>query len=222
MNHATPIAFPPFFDAAPVIRLQDPLADFLGAAHDGLLEYRYVDVVRLAGHSCPTVASAFLMTRAALQALYPQRLPRRGDLRVELRDGPDQGVTGVIGSVVGYLTGAAGEGGFHGIAGRFVRQGLLAYAVPMETQVRFTRLDTGECIGVSADLSKVPGDPRAAELMARCLSGQASGEDQQAFRAAWQGRVQRLLLQHADDPEVIVLAREPEAGLAARISENHA
>jgi hypothetical protein len=69
MNHATPIAFPPFFDAAPVIRLQDPLADFLGAAHDGLLEYRYVDVVRLAGHSCPAVASAFLMTRAALQAL---------------------------------------------------------------------------------------------------------------------------------------------------------
>lgn len=210
-------AFPSFFDAAPVIRLRDPLADFLGAARDGLLEYRYVDVVRLAGHSCPTVASAFLMTRAALQALYPQALPRRGELRVELRDAPGQGVTGVIGSVAGYLSGAAGEGGFHGIGGRFVRQGLLAYAVTMATQMRITRLDTGESVGVSADLRSVPGDPRAAELMARCLRGQASAEEQEAFRAAWQDRVQRLLLQHADDPDVIVLAREPEAAQASQL-----
>ena len=210
MNDPTPIAFPSFFDAAPVIRLQDPLAGFLGAARDGLLEYRYVDVVRLAGHSCPTVASAFLMTRAALRALYAQALPRRGELRVELRDAPDQGVTGVIGSVAGYLTGAAGEGGFHGIAGRFERQGLLAYAVPMETQMRFTRLDTGESVGVSAELSAVPGDPRTGQLMARCLRGEASAEEQEAFRAAWQDRVRRLLLQHADDPGVIVLARQAE------------
>jgi hypothetical protein len=217
MTHATQASFPSFFDAAPVIRLRDPLADFLGAARDGLLEYRYVDVVRLAGHSCPTVASAFLMTRAALQALYPKVLPRRGELRVELRDASGEGVMGVTGSVAGYLTGAAGEGGFHGIAGRFVRQGLLSYAVPMQSQMRFTRMDTGESVGVSADLRSVPGDPRAAEPMMRCLRGHASAEEQETFRAAWQDRVRRLLLQHADDPEVIVLAREPEAAHAREL-----
>ncbi|HEY0823970.1 MAG TPA: hypothetical protein VGD76_09310, partial [Ramlibacter sp.] len=178
---------------------------------DGVMDYRYADVVRLAGHSCPTVASAFLMTRAALRALYPQALPRRGELRVELREAAGQGVTGVIGTVAGYLTGAAGEGGFHGIAGRFVRQGLLAYGVPLPTQMRFTRLDTGEGVGVSAELAGVPGDPRAAELMGPCLRGQASPQEQESFRAAWQDRVRRLLLEHADDPGVIVLARDPQA-----------
>jgi len=62
--------FPDFFASAPVIRMHDPLAEFLGAAKDGIIEYRYADAVRFAGHSCPTVASAFLMTRAALAALY--------------------------------------------------------------------------------------------------------------------------------------------------------
>lgn len=60
--------FPDFFEAAPRITVRDPLARFLGAAEDGIIEYRYADAVRLAGHSCPTVASAYLMTRAALGA----------------------------------------------------------------------------------------------------------------------------------------------------------
>ncbi len=65
--------FPEFFAAAPVIRMRDPLAEFLGAAAGGLIDYRYEDAVRLAGHSCPTVASAFLMTRAALAGTLWQR-----------------------------------------------------------------------------------------------------------------------------------------------------
>ncbi|GAB3649486.1 hypothetical protein GCM10028813_16170 [Ramlibacter alkalitolerans] len=198
-------SFPSFFDEAPVIRVQDPLAEFLGAVRDGQLEYRYAHAVQFAGHSCPTVASAFLMTRAALRALYPDALPRRGELRVELRDPATEGVTGVIGGVAGFLTGAAGEGGFHGIGGRFVRQGLLAYGAPIATQMRFTRLDTGTTVGVSADLRPVPGDPQAMELMPLCVRGVASPEQQEAFRAAWQDRVRRLLLQHADDPRVIVV-----------------
>ena len=50
---------PEFFAASPRLRVFDPLADFLGAAQDGVFEYVYADVVKLAGHSCPTVASAF-------------------------------------------------------------------------------------------------------------------------------------------------------------------
>jgi hypothetical protein len=207
-------SFPSFFDEAPAIRLRDPLAEFLGAVRGGLLEYRYADAVQFAGHSCPTVASAFLMTRAALRALYPDSLPQRGELRVELREPAAEGVTGVIGGVAGFITGAAGEGGFHGIGGRFNRQGLLAFAAPIATQLRFTRVDTGEGVGVSADLRRVPGDPRTMDLMPLCLRGLASPEEQEAFRAAWQDRVRRLLLQHADDPEVIVLQRQAQ-GVAA-------
>ena len=71
-------AFPAFFSDAPVIRVRDPLAAFLGAARDGVLEYGYADAVRLAGHSCPTVASAWLMARAALRELFGDALPERG------------------------------------------------------------------------------------------------------------------------------------------------
>ncbi len=52
MNH------PDFFDEVPRISLYDPLAEFLGATEGGILEYGYFDAVRLAGHSCPTVALA--------------------------------------------------------------------------------------------------------------------------------------------------------------------
>lgn len=31
--------YPEFFDAAPVITMRDPLAEFLGAMRDGLMEY---------------------------------------------------------------------------------------------------------------------------------------------------------------------------------------
>jgi hypothetical protein len=59
------MAFPAFFDQAPVLRLHDPLAQLLGAATDGVIEYRYADAVRVAGHSCPTVAGAWLCACAA-------------------------------------------------------------------------------------------------------------------------------------------------------------
>lgn len=78
--------FPDFFADAPTIRVIDPLAEFLGAAESGLIDYRYGDAVRLAGHSCPTVASAFLMVRAGLAALYGKDLPVRGEIRVDFAE----------------------------------------------------------------------------------------------------------------------------------------
>ena len=112
----------PFFAQAPRIRVRDPLAAFLGAARDGVLEYGYADAVRLAGHSCPTVASAWLMARAALHALYGAALPERGSVRVELRDQAEEGVTGVIANVFALVTGATVNTGFKGIGGRFDRR----------------------------------------------------------------------------------------------------
>ena len=105
---------PDFFEEVPTIVLCDALAETLGAATGGVMEYRYLDAVKLAGHSCPTVAGAWLMTRLALARLYPGQMPRRGELRVELREAQEAGVAGVIAGVAGLVTGAAGPGGFHG------------------------------------------------------------------------------------------------------------
>ena len=196
--------FPDFFADAPVIRVRDPLAEFLGAAEGGFIDYRYEDVVRLAGHSCPTVASAFLMTRVALRALYGEALPVRGEIRVDLAEACDAGVAGVIASVATLITGATADTGFHGLAGKFSRRGKLFFSQPLgHGGLRFTRLDNGAAVVVTADLTKVPGDSRLGELMPFCLTGRAGAEQQKEFRTLWQDRVRRLLLQHADDPEVI-------------------
>lgn len=194
---------PAFYDLAPRIRVRDPLADFLGAAPGGILEYGYADVVKLAGHSCPTVASAYLMTRAAFAALYPDSLPVRGGINVELRNAAQEGVTGVIANVVTLLTGATIDTGFKGLAGRFDRRRLLAFGVDLPGQIRFTRIDTGASSVVSAHLEHVPGDPRVPALMPRCLAGVASAEEESLFHAVWQERVRKLLTQYADDPRVI-------------------
>jgi hypothetical protein len=199
--------FPSFFAEAPVIRMHDPLADFLGAAVDGIIDYRYADAVRLAGHSCPTVASAFLMTRAALAALFMNALPQRGEIRVDLREAQNAGVSGVIASIATLVTGATADSGFRGLGGQFNRRDKLYFGQTLAAGgIRFTRLDTGKAVEVAANLSRVPGDPRMGELMPLCLSAQASVAQQSEFRTLWQDRVRRLLLEHAEDPDVIVVS----------------
>jgi hypothetical protein len=203
--------FPDFFDAAPRIRLRDPLARVLGAARDGVLEYGYADAVRLAGHSCPTVASAFLLTRAALAALYGPELPERGGVRVALREPAVEGVTGVLASVMALLTGATVDTGFKGLGGRFDRRRLLSFDSEIAGQVRFTRVDTGAAVIASADLQRVPGDARTGLLLSRCVTGAATPEEEAQFQFLWQERVRRLLIEHADDPQVIRVRIEQDA-----------
>jgi hypothetical protein len=179
---------PDFFAAMPSIALCDPLAGFLGSAEGGRLEYTYADAVKLTGHSCPTVAGAWLATIRALRALYGDALPERGAIRVELRGRVEEGVTGVVASVVGLLTGAAAEGGFKGIAGRFERRGLLAFGVPIARELRFTRLDNGA--SVEADLAPAP--PASPELIAalrRAIPPHATDLERNEFADAWQARV---------------------------------
>ena len=198
-------SLPEFFAQAPRIRVRDPLAAFLGAARDGVLEYGYADAVRLAGHSCPTVASAYLMTRAALAALYGDGLPERGGVRVDVRDPAQEGVTGVIANVVSLVTGVTVDTGFKGLGGRFDRRRLLAFAQDVDGQLRFTRVDTGRGVTVSAQLARVPGDGRMGGLLPLCVAGRATEEQEALFRELWQERVRRLLLEHADDPHVILV-----------------
>lgn len=96
------------------------------------------------------------MTRRALARLYPEELPRRGEVCVELRGGLEEGVVGVMASIASLVTGAANEGGFKGLAGRFGRRALLRFGVPLAGEIRFTRIDTGISVTLSHDLQVVP------------------------------------------------------------------
>ncbi len=201
------IQAPAFFDQVRSLVVHDPLAEFLGATVDGRIEYRYVDAVKLAGHSCPTVAAAYWMTLKALTALYPDALPQRGAIRVDFREDRLSGVTGVIANVVSMLTGATQDSGFKGIAGRFDRRSLLHFATEVSEEIRFSRMDTGDSVEVAARLQSVPFAPDTPELMRKCLEGKATSDEAARFRDQWQGRVRSLLLEHGDDPDVFVLRR---------------
>ncbi len=199
--------FPSFFNDAPVIWMRDPLALFLGAAADGVLRYTYTDVVRLAGHSCPTVACAFLMTRAALRELYGKEMPERGGIHVDVSGPAQAGVTGVIASVVTLITGATVDTGFKGIAGNFVRRHLMEFDAEIDGELRFTNVKTGDTVVVSAHPQHVPADPRMMELFPLHIQGRATREQATLFGRLWQDRVRKILLEHADDPSVIECRR---------------
>lgn len=199
MNH------PAFFDEVKSLTLRDPLADVLGAASDGLITYGYLDAVKLAGHSCPTVAGAWLMTLKALEKLYPDSTPERGGIKVELGASQAEGVTGVIAAVAGLLTGAAGDGGFKGLGGRHGRRNLLMFESGSAT-LRFTRLDTGASVSASYHPDVVPAPPELQALMSKLIAGQASAAEQTEFGRLWQMRVKRILIDHFDDPALVVIS----------------
>ena len=207
---------PDIFQAAPRIALRDPLSDFLGAAEDGVLDYGYADVVKLAGHSCPTVAGAYLICLRALRHLYDGALPVRGDVAVFLRESADEGTAGVMASVATLLTGATRETGFKGIGGRFDRRNLLTFGEDIQGVMAFRRRDSGAGVQAFLDTSAVPADPATGALLHRQLADAADAKDAARFRALWQDRVGRMLVDHADDPRLVRLADWPAPAAGGR------
>lgn len=205
--------YPDFFDQVEPFFLHDPLAELLGSFDGGRMEVGYLDVVKAAGHSCPTVAGAYLMTSAALKLLYPETLPVRGEIAVSIKEPLEAKTAGVVANVVSHITGAAQEGGFQGIAGHFSRRGLMRLGADIEGDIRFVRQDNGAAVELSYHPECVPPDPALAELMEKIMQGCASKAEGAEFGKLWQRRVERLLL----DPEArdrairVVAQRHPSA-----------
>jgi len=186
--------YPDFFDKVPSITLQDPLSDLLGAFEDGEMEIKYLECVKLAGHSCPTVAGAFLMAQQGLKALYGDAIPQRGSIEISMREKESDGVTGVICNVISFITGANGAGGFKGLNGKFARNGLVTYNADIPSEVQLRRRDTGEHVNIGYNASMIPADPMMQPLMGKALQGLATDEERKQFGTLWQARVEKILL----------------------------
>jgi len=199
------MAYPEFFDQVPTIRLFDPLAQVLGAFDDGVIEISYPEVVKAAGHSCPTVAGAYLMTLKALESLWPEGMPVRGGIEVEFSEDLDEGVAGVIGAVVTQITGAAGPGGFKGIAGNFGRNNLMQFGGSVGHAAKFTRMDTGLSIFVDCNPNIVPPSPETMPLLQKIIAQTADKNEKNEFASLWQDRVKRILIDQRDDAGLIVI-----------------
>lgn len=205
------MGMPAFFAEVPSIVMEEPLARVLGVTPDGLVEYRYDDAVRVAGHSCPTVAGTWLMLWRGLAALWPDGAPVRGGVTVHFADSPESGVTGVMASVATLVTGAAGSGGFRGLKGRWPRRDLLGFAdAAAEGAIMvIRRIDTGEGVRLNLDTRLVPGSPETMKLLERVLSEPGDAESAARLAELWQGRVQRMLVTERDTPGLVTVEPAP-------------
>jgi len=185
--------YPVFFDSIAPIQMSDPLAQQLGAVSDGLFTYTYLDMVKLAGHSCPTVAGAWIMCDLGLKKLHDETIPVRGNIKIEMVGTLDEGVEGVIAQCIGLITGAANEGGFKGLGPHFARNNRLFFAADIKGEVRLTRLDTGQSVTMSYDPSSIPFHPQIGPLMKKVAQGTLEADEKAFFATEWQNRVKKIL-----------------------------
>jgi len=181
--------YPKFYDEVEHIVLRDDLSKFLGASEEGVIDLSYLDVVKMAGHSCATVAGAYLMALKGLKGLYGTELPQRGKIKVELRESLSIGNTGVLAQVLSNITGATADTGFVGIDASFNRRGLLFFGSDLESNARFTRLDTNR----SVEVSYMPGRVvNSGEIMQSALGPDATEESKRSFPKRWQEMVKTI------------------------------
>ena len=186
------MSYPKFFDDVATIEVVDPIAAVLGAFENGEYEISYVDVVKSAGHSCPTVAGAYLVTSEAMKVLYPNERVIRGDVDVAFKEELEDGVAGVIGNVISHITGATDKSGFKGLGGKFARHSLMHFYADINSSARFTRVSNGKSVDVNYNPNSIPADPQMMPLMQKILSGGASADEKRLFGELWQERVKRI------------------------------
>ena len=186
------MSYPDFYNSVESIKVKDPLSNVLGTFENGEYEVTYLEVVKSAGHSCPTVAGAYIITAQALKALFPDERAIRGGVKVEFEEAMEDGVAGVIANVVTQITGATETSGFKGLQGQFARHSLMKFNSNIDASARFTRVDNGTSVDVSYNPSSIMPSPQMQPLMGKMMQGQATPAELKEFGRLWQDRVQRI------------------------------
>lgn len=185
--------YPDFFDTVETINIQDSLSKVLGAFEKGLISFSYLDVVKSAGHSCPTIAGAYLMVREGLKVLYGEALPQRGEIKVLFKEDIQSGTTGVVANVFSLITGATSDWGFKGLNGAYDRRFLMFFNADIPLHVRLQRIDTGITVDIAYNPSSILPDPQMQALMQKVLADVANIEEKELFGLLWQTRVRKIL-----------------------------
>ncbi len=176
-----------FFDEIEKIVVYDDLTKFLGVNDDGIIEFSYADIVKVAGHSCATVSGAYLVALEGLKALYGKELPQRGEIKVELKRSTSEDNAGVVGSILSTITGATETYGFGGIpTGKYNRRELLFFEADIEFDVCLTRLDTNQTIGINYMPQKVVNPMK---ILKSAIGPDAKDEDIKSFPKRFQDMV---------------------------------
>jgi formylmethanofuran dehydrogenase subunit E len=190
------------------IRFKDPLAETLGVfkRENAVLEYTFLDVVKLAGHACPTTAAAYLCCQKALTELYLDEIPIRGEIVITVYGEPDEGVYGVISQIFMLLTGAASATGFRGLGHKFKRKDLLKFSPekidPGAQCFKFQRLDNKKTVTVKLYPDKIPFCAEKAKrlqaLMPKIMWEAAKKDERLEFQDLWMEKVRDMLVGKKD------------------------
>jgi len=196
-----------FYKVRPIL-MKEPLAETLGVfgSENVVLEYSFIDVVKAAGHACPTVTGAYLCCQEALDDLFAGETPARGEIGITIYGRHDEGALGVMSQVFTYITGAATETGFKGLGSRFKRKDLMKFAAEKLDEeaicFRFERLDTGKAVIVRFYpwLIPFPADKsqRLAALMQQVVTGGADEGERGEFRDLWVEKIMDMALERKE------------------------
>jgi len=187
------------YEIAAPVRIRDPVAEALAVLAPGEpFVISYADVVKEAGHSCPTASGAFRIAQFGLAELYPNpdEYPVRGDIEVTTSGPKSDSTYGVMSRIVSYVTGAAEKDGFGGLAGGYGnRKDRLHFgdSDTVDPTFTFARTDTDDTVQVTYHVSKVPDAGPAMQYLRKLIDGTATDEERAAFAEAWHGRVQTVL-----------------------------
>jgi hypothetical protein len=187
------------------IRFKEPFAETLGVfkKENAVMEYTFIDVVKMAGHVCPTTAGAYLCCQEALKKLYPNEIPIRGDISITVYGEPDEGVYGVISQIFSLLTGAAPATGFRGLGHKFRRKDLLRFSSEKvdskALRFEFRRLESDKIVLVEFYPSKIPFAKekaiRLGELLEKVIWEAAKEDERREFQDLWIEKVRDMILE---------------------------
>lgn len=133
------------------IQVREPFAQFLQATKTEFdFELSLLDVVRFAGHACPSMIGAFIISKKAAQELFTDHVVVRGDVEISTAQSAGSGATGPMCNVLSMIFGAWEKSGFGGLSGQFRRRDLLKFSDPQvpEGAFRFKNIQTNQQIDI--------------------------------------------------------------------------
>lgn len=184
--------YPAFFDEIENITLLDRLSNFLGSFDEGIVTFSYKEIVKSAGHSCPTVMGAYLIALEGLKQLYKDTLPIRGEIKISLKGFIEDSSTCAISNVLTQVTGATKTIGFQGINGNFSRTNLIEFDKSLSSSAKFTRLDINKSINITYNPDLIEINPLQKILMKKISENCATKDETNQFKKLFQNRVKDI------------------------------
>jgi len=208
MNDVHNNYFRDFMKEIEPIKFLEPFAETLGALNKEsvAIEYTFIDVVKMAGHACPTTAGAYICCQKALKKLYREEIAIRGEISITVYGEQDEGVYGVMGQVFSFLTGAAPASGFRGLGPKFRRKDLLKFTpekVDHEPMCfEFRRTDNNKAVLVKFYPHKIPFPNDKAmklgELLEKVIWDAAKENEKMEFQNLWMEKVKNVILDNKE------------------------